>query len=94
MIVETTQCEDLIQLKVNGWAHSINALAKAARKSPQSAFAAMARSLQFEWSHIQKVVCNCGFMLQQPHDASATNFFQPYLILMFLSVRLPCFSTS
>ena len=45
MIGEATQCEDLIQLKVNGLVHSINALAKAARKSPQAAFAAMAKSL-------------------------------------------------
>ena len=34
VIGEATQCEDLIQLKVNGWVHSINALAKAAKKSP------------------------------------------------------------
>ena len=90
VIGEATQCEDLIRLKVNGWVHSINALAKAARKSPQevSAFAAMAKSLQFKWSHVQKVVRSCGPMLQQLH---ITNFFQPYLILVFLSWRLPCF---
>ena len=51
VIGEASRCEDLIQLKVNGWVHSINALAKAARKSPQAAFAAMVKSLQFEWSH-------------------------------------------
>ena len=61
---EATRCEDLIQPKVNGWVHSINALAKAARKSPQAAFTAMVKSLQFEWSHVQKVVRNCGPMLQ------------------------------
>ena len=75
VIGEATQCEDLIQLKVNGWVHSINALAKAAKKSPQAAFAAMAKSLQFEWSHVQKVVRNCGPMLQRLHDAIVTNFF-------------------
>ena len=41
VIGEATQCEDLIRLKANGWVHSINVLAKAARKSPQAAFAAM-----------------------------------------------------
>ena len=65
----------MIQLKVNGWVHSINALAKAARKSPQAAFAAMAKSLQFEWSHVQKVIRRCGPMLQQLHDAIVTKFF-------------------
>ena len=75
VIGEATQCEDLIQLKVNGWVHSINALAKAAKKSPRAAFDAMAKSLQFEWSHVQKVVRNCGPMLQRLHDAIVTNFF-------------------
>ena len=64
VIGEATRCEDLIQLKVNGWIHSINGLAKAARKSPQAAFTAVVKSLQFEWSHVQKVVHNCGPMLQ------------------------------
>ena len=55
VIGEGTHCEDLIQLKVNGWVQSINALAKATRKSPQVVFTAMVKSLQFEWSHVQKV---------------------------------------
>ena len=75
VIGEATRCEDLIQLKVNGWVHSINALAKAARKSPQAAFTAMVKSLQFEWSHVQKVVCNCGPVLQQLHYTIGTSFF-------------------
>ena len=75
VIGEATRCEDLIQLKVNGWVHSINALAKVARKSPQAAFTTMVKSLQFKWSCIQKVVRNCGPMLQQLHDAIVTNFF-------------------
>ena len=41
-------CEELISHKFNGWVHSINALAKAAKKSTQAAFAAMVKSLQFE----------------------------------------------
>ena len=85
VIGDATRCEDLIQLKVNRWFHSINALAKAARKSPQAAFTAMVKSLQFEWSHVQKVVCNCGPMLQQLHDAIVTTFFLALFILMFLS---------
>ena len=48
VIGEATRCEDLIQLKVNGWVHSFSALAKAARKSPQAAFTAIVKSLQFE----------------------------------------------
>ena len=75
-------------VKVNRWVHSINPLAKAARKSPQVAFTAVVKSLQFEWSHVQKVVCNCGPILQQLHDAIVTKL---YLILMFLSWRLLCF---
>ena len=47
VIGEATRCKDLIQLKVNRWVHSINALAKAARKSLQAAFTAVMKSLQF-----------------------------------------------
>ena len=64
-MIGEARCEDLIQLKVNGWIYSIDALAKAARKSPQAAFAAMVKSLPFEWSHVQKVVHDCVPMLQQ-----------------------------
>ena len=63
--------EDLIQLKVNVWIHSINALGKATRKSPQVAFTAVVKSLQFEWS---KWFATVGLMLQQLHDAIVTNF--------------------
>ena len=40
-IGEATRFKDLIQLKVNGWVHSINILAKATRKSPQAAFTSL-----------------------------------------------------
>ena len=54
LIGEPTQCEEeLMSHKVDGWIHSVGALAGAARKSPQAAFAAMVKSLQFEWSYIR-----------------------------------------
>ena len=45
VIGKDTQCENLIQLKVNQWVHSINALDKAARKSSHAAFGAMVELL-------------------------------------------------
>ena len=61
-ISEPEYCEELISHRVNGWVHSINALAEAA--SLQAVFAAMVKSLQFDWSHVQRVVSNCGPVFQ------------------------------
>ena len=71
-------CTELIrlQLQVNGWVHSINILAKAARKSPL-VFATMAKSLQLEWSY---VFGNCGHLLPQLHDGT---FSWLHLFLIF-----------
>ena len=87
-IGEPEYCEELISHKVNGWVHSINALAKAAKKSTQAAFAAMVKSLQFEWSYVQRVVSNCGPVLQQ----LLLSFFQLCLMEIFQIWRLPYFS--
>ena len=82
VIGEATRCEDLIQLKVNVWVHSINALAKATRKSPQVAFTAVVKSLQFEWSKWFATVGLCCSSSMMP---LLLTLFQLYLILMFLS---------
>ena len=74
--------EDLIQLKVNVWIHSINALGKATRKSPQVAFTAVVKSLQFEWSKWFATVGLCCSSSMMP---LLLTLFQLYLILMFLS---------
>ena len=44
-----------IQEKVEGWAESVQTLAGVACKQPQSAYAGLQKSLQQEWSFVQRV---------------------------------------
>ena len=64
---------------MDGFTVLMHALAKAARKSPQAAFTAVVKPLQFEWSHVQKMVRNCGPMLWQFHDVIVTNSFSSFI---------------
>ena len=45
--------------KVKTWTSGVGALAEAAELYPQAAFAALSKSLQFQWSYMQRVVPNC-----------------------------------
>jgi len=55
LVIGEPENSEMIHRKIDNWIPSVNALTKAAKKSPQVAFAAMAISLQFEWSYLQKV---------------------------------------
>ena len=45
-----------VKERVETWVSSVNCLAAAARKYPQSAYCALNRSLSCEWSYLQRVV--------------------------------------
>ena len=45
--------------KVKTWTSGVGALAETAELYPQAAFAALSKSLQFQWSYMQRVVPNC-----------------------------------
>ena len=49
-----------IKAKVEGWAESVRTLAGVARKHPQSAYAGLQKSLQQEWSFVQRVTPGIG----------------------------------
>uniref|UniRef100_A0A8D8WJ63 Reverse transcriptase domain-containing protein n=1 Tax=Cacopsylla melanoneura TaxID=428564 RepID=A0A8D8WJ63_9HEMI len=53
------QRKDYVKEKVTMWISCVNQLSIAAEKSPQAAFSVMTKSLQSEWSFIQRVVENC-----------------------------------
>ena len=46
--------------KVQKWVQYVENLTKAAESQPQAAHAALTKSLQFEWSNLQRVVPNCA----------------------------------
>ena len=49
-----------VEAKVQTWVTSIDKLSTAAESQPQAAYAALSKSLQFEWSYLQRVLPNFG----------------------------------
>ena len=45
--------------KVKTWTSGVGVLAEETELYPQAAFAALSKSLQFQWSYLQRVVLNC-----------------------------------
>uniref|UniRef100_A0A8D8RP38 Reverse transcriptase domain-containing protein n=1 Tax=Cacopsylla melanoneura TaxID=428564 RepID=A0A8D8RP38_9HEMI len=56
MIGSQDNIENFVEEKVKDWTNHVKKFAEAAKKSPQPAFAAFIKSLQFEWNYIQRVV--------------------------------------
>ena len=52
--------DDFVRKKVAMWVDCVVKLSKAATKSPQAAYTALSKSLQCEWSYLQRVMHNCG----------------------------------
>ena len=51
---------DYLTQKVQVWESCVEKLAVAAALQPQAGYAALSKSLQFEWQFLQRVVPNCG----------------------------------
>ena len=47
-------------VKIDSWAKSISILSEVAKKQPQTAYVAVSKSLQNEWSYLQRVFPTCG----------------------------------
>ena len=45
--------------KITGWVNNLLKLSKAAESQPQAAFAALSKSMQFEWSYLQRILPSC-----------------------------------
>ena len=65
--------------KVDGWVESVKIFARAARRYPQSAYAGLTKSLQMEWSYLQRVVPNAWTFFGPVEDA-ITSEFLPALV--------------
>ena len=60
VIGDCMTADDFVRKKVAMWVDCVKKLSKAATKSPQAAYTALSKSLQCEWSYLQRVMVNCG----------------------------------
>ena len=49
----------LTTFKITGWVNNLLKLSKAAESQPQAAYAALSKSMQFEWSYLQRILLSC-----------------------------------
>ena len=75
-IGDSDSTRQFVQSKVTEWISCIMELSKAAEKYPQAAFSALSKSLQFEWTYLQRVVSDCSAAFAPVWDAPNT-FFWP-----------------
>jgi hypothetical protein len=76
----STSLEKWLTPQIDAWVDAIHSLASVARKYPQSAYAALTKSLQAEWQYLQRVLPNSGPAFQPIEDA-IHNTFLPSLFL-------------
>ena len=63
-----------VMQKVREWSHSVQLLASVSKKQPQAAFIAFTKSLQLEWTFLQRVVSDCGSLLTDIEDTIISDF--------------------
>ena len=72
-------CSEFVRQKVELWAKCVSCLAEVAAKQPQDAYAALTRSLAFEWNFLQRVVPCCGPSFQPIEDVLVDGFIPKLL---------------
>jgi hypothetical protein len=71
--------EEWLQEKVETWAAGVQALARVARRFPQTAYAGLAKSLQCEWQYLQRVIPDVGDSFAPIEKALVEDFFPALL---------------
>ena len=61
------------------WVDCVQRLSDVAKVQPQTAHAAVSRSLQFEWSFLQRVTLNCAAAFVPLQDAIHHQFYPAVL---------------
>ena len=51
-----------VEAKVQAWIASVDKLATAAESQPKAAYAALSKSLQFDWSYLQRILPHCDML--------------------------------
>ena len=64
--------------KVKIWANSVKKLTEVAKQQPQSAYVAFTKSLQCEWTYVQRVISNSGEFFS-PLKSVINEYFIPAL---------------
>ena len=67
--------EAFINQKVQSWVQCIEKLSKAAESQPQAAYAALSKSLQFEWTYLQWVLPDCANHVSPLRDIINESFW-------------------
>ena len=70
---------DYVQSKVDFWTQCVSRLADVASKQPQDAYAALTKSVMFEWSFLQRIVPECGELFE-PVEEMISDRFLPQLL--------------
>ena len=60
--------------QVESWVRSIKLLSRAAKRFPQTSFAALTRPLQTEWTYLQRVVPDVALSFAPIEEALAESF--------------------
>jgi len=75
---EKSLAADFVSNKVKVWRNCIQQFSDVTIVEPQASFTALARSLQFEWNHIQWVVLECRSLFA-PLQHAINSIFYPAL---------------
>ena len=67
-IGSTEGCSEFVKRKVDSWSDCVSRLADVAVLQPQDAYAAVTKSLTFEWNFLQRVISGCGPAFQPVED--------------------------
>ena len=57
-LVDLLAAKSSLKDKIDAWLVRVDKLAWAAERQPQATYAAMEKSLQFEWSFVQRIIPN------------------------------------
>ena len=71
--------QEWLRPQILQWVKGIELLAMAAKRYPQTAYAGLVKSLQTEWTYLQRVVPEIGEMMK-PIEEAITNTFLPALL--------------
>ena len=74
LIGATTCLTKWVNDQVESWVRSIKLLSRAAKRFPQTSFAALTRSLQTEWTYLQRVVPDVAPSFAPIEEAPADSF--------------------
>ena len=76
---ERSMATDYGAQKVKMWVDCVKHLSDVAKVQPQAAHAAVSRSLQFEWSFLQRVIPNCATVFVPLRDVIHHQFYPAVL---------------